>query len=302
MPNQLTRRDFLSLSATGLVLDSQLSRVFGAWDQRGFKISLNEGSLDHHLKEKKIDHLEFAKIAKQEFGIDAIEYVSSYFSRHRTDEKYIKQMNRRAAEEGVRQILIVVNDAGQLADADTAKRTAAVKQHLPWIDLAKTLGCHSVCVRIAGEDSVEERIARGSESLAHLADYAKDRRIHVLACCCGKQNWRSGDFLKLMEETKSRNVGVYPGFCSFDKRKPYDALARLMPFAKGVRATAKQFDKDGNETSIDFHGMVKTILDAGYRGYVSIDYRGKLQDEMEGIRATKTLLDRTLAAEMTSKS
>lgn len=302
MPIQISRREFVSISAGSLAFGTQISRLFGAWNQRGFKLSLNESSLDHQLKEKKIDHLDLARIAKQEFGIDAIEYVSSYFSGHLADEKYIKQMNRRAAAEAVRQILIVVNDAGQLADADSTKRAAAVKEHHPWIDLAKTLGCHSVCVQIAGEGSADEKIARGSESLAQLADYAKDRRIHVLVCCCGKQNWQAGHLLKLMEETQSRNIGLYPSVGGFGAREQYDELARLMPFAKGVRATASQFDDSGNETSIDFHRAIKTILDAGYRGYVGIHYRGKSEDEMNGIRSTKALLERTLAAEMNSKS
>ena len=299
MPIQLTRRDFVSISASGLALGALPAGLFARWDQRDFKVSLNEGSLHRHLNNKKYDHLDLAGIARQEFGIEAIEYVSSYFSGQLANEKYIKQMNRRAAAEGVRQILIVVDDAGRLADADAAKRAAAIKKHLPWIDLAKTLGCHSVCVRIEGDGAAKEQIERGGDSLAQLADYAKTRRIHVLVCCCGGKGWQSGDLLDLIKGTESRNVGLYPSFGGPDANDAYGELARLMPFAKGVRATSREFDEKGNETSMDFHRMIKIVLDAGYRGYISIHYQGN--DEMNGIRATKALLDRTLAAEMEQK-
>ncbi len=297
MPRPLTRRDFLSLSAAGLALGTVAPLRATRQDHRDFKISLNESSLGKSLKQKKIDHLDLAAIAKKEFGITAIEYVTRYFSEHARNEKYIKQMNQRAAEEGVRQILIVVNDAGSLADAEADKRAAALKAHQPWIDLAKTLGCHSVCVRMAGEGPAAELIKRGADSLASLADYAKDRRIHVLVCAnCGTIKKPSG-YLELLKAADTRNVGLYPSFTGFEDNA-YQALEELMPFAKGVRASSKDFDENGNETSTDFFRMVQIVLDAGYRGHVSIHYQGKKLDEMTGIRTTKALLDRALAAEM----
>ena len=297
MPTPLTRRDFLSISAASLAFGSMVPSLFARQDQRDFKISLNESSLGRSLKEKKIDHLDLAGIAKKEFGIDAIEYVTSFFSEHLGNEKYVKQMNQRAAEEGVRQILIVVNDAGRLADADTGKRAAAIKAHQPWIDLAKTLGCHSVCVGMAGDGPAKERVQRGAESLAALAEYAKDRRIHVLVCCGGGKTLKSQEFLDLLKAANSRNVGLYPSFTGFGKEDAYAALQELMPFAKGVRASSVDFDEQGNETSTDFFRMVRIVLDAGYRGHVSIQYQGTKLDEMKGILQTKALLDRALAAE-----
>jgi sugar phosphate isomerase/epimerase len=296
MPHLLTRRDFVSISVRGLAFGALASPLLASQNQRGFKISLNESSFHQSLKQKKIDHLDLAGIARKEFGIDAIEYVTSYFSEHAADEKYIKRMNRRAAEEGVRQILIVVNDAGEIADADAGMRKAAIKNHLPWIDLAKTLGCHSVCVKAAGEGTVPEQLKRSADSLAELAEYAKDRRIHVLACCNCSQSWKPETFLDLLKAVDSPNVGLYPSFSGFNTDDPYSALEQLMPFAKGVRANAKDFDEKGNETSIDFSRMVQIVLAPGYRGHVSIQYQGTKLDEINGVRATKALLDRALAA------
>ena len=38
--------------------------------------------------------------------------------------------------------------------------------------------------------------------------------------------------------------------------------------------------------------MMKIVLDAGYRGYVGIEYEGSILSEPDGIRATKALLER----------
>ena len=45
-----------------------------------FKISLAEWSLNKGMRSGEIPHLDFAKIAKRNFGIDAIEYVNQLFA------------------------------------------------------------------------------------------------------------------------------------------------------------------------------------------------------------------------------
>jgi hypothetical protein len=37
--------------------------------------------------------------------------------------------------------------------------------------------------------------------------------------------------------------------------------------------------------------MVKIVVDAGYRGYLGIEYEGDKMSEVDGVRATKKLLE-----------
>jgi hydroxypyruvate isomerase len=64
-----------------------------------------------------------------------------------------------------------------------------------------------------------------------------------------------------------------------------------MPFAKGVSAKTHDFDEAGNEKNTDYRRMLKIVKDAGYRGYVGIEYEGDGLSEQDGIRATKKLLE-----------
>lgn len=65
-----------------------------------------------------------------------------------------------------------------------------------------------------------------------------------------------------------------------------------MPFAKAVSAKSHEFDADGNETKTDYPRMMKIVRDAGYSGYVGIEYEGSKHSEHDGILATKSLLER----------
>jgi hypothetical protein len=67
--------------------------------------------------------------------------------------------------------------------------------------------------------------------------------------------------------------------------------------AKGISVKGHAFDADGNETETDFSRMMKIVVDGGYRGrFLEIEYEGDGLGETEGTRATKLLLERTLAA------
>ena len=65
-----------------------------------------------------------------------------------------------------------------------------------------------------------------------------------------------------------------------------------MPYAKAVSAKSHEFDDSGNEKDTDYYKMMKIVLDAGYRGYVGIEYEGPELSEMDGITTTKKLLEK----------
>jgi sugar phosphate isomerase/epimerase len=64
-----------------------------------------------------------------------------------------------------------------------------------------------------------------------------------------------------------------------------------MPYAKAVSAKSRAFDERGFESQTDFRRMMKIVTDAGYRGWVGIEWEGKAISEHEGIMLTKKLLE-----------
>ena len=87
-----------------------------------FKISLAEWSLHKALFAHKIDNLDFPKIAKEDYGIEGVEFVNQFFKDKAADSAYLKDLKKRADDHGVTCVLIMIDGEGDLSDAE-ARRT-----------------------------------------------------------------------------------------------------------------------------------------------------------------------------------
>jgi len=115
--------------------------------ETGFRISLVEFSFAPELMSGKMSNLEFPARAKNEFGINVIEYVSGFFNNKHTDQAYLKELKKRCDDLGMINNLIMV-DGENIADLDSGKRKKAVESHHAWVDSAKFLGCASIRVNL----------------------------------------------------------------------------------------------------------------------------------------------------------
>ena len=257
-----------------------------------FKISLAQWSLHNTLFEGKLDNLDFPRAAKQQFGIDAVEYVNQFFKDKARDEDYIAELAKRAADEGVTNVLIMCDGLGNLGDPDDNARAKAVENHYPWVEAAKRLGCHSIRVNAASKGTFEEQQKLAADGLGRLSEFASQLGMNVIVENHGGLS-SNGEWLAgVMKMVDRPNCGTLPDFGNFYDYDRYRGVADLMPFAKGVSAKSHEFDADGNEVRTDYRKMMKLVLDAGYHGWVGVEYEGKELPEPEGILATKKLLER----------
>ncbi|MCB9266638.1 MAG: sugar phosphate isomerase/epimerase [Lewinellaceae bacterium] len=265
-----------------------------------FKISLAQWSLHNALQKGKMDNLDFAAKAKNDFGIDAVEYVSQFFQDKAKDKAYLDEMKKRADDNGVRSLLIMIDGEGSLGSTEEEARKQAVENHFKWLDAAKTLGCHSIRVNAAGEGQASDVAQSALRSLQQLGDYAAQLELNVLVENHGGYS-SDGQWLSfIMEALNKPNVGTLPDFGNFciergeggkcaKEYNRYDGMHDLLPFAKGVSAKSYAFDEQGKETTIDYAHMLKLVKDAGYTGHIGIEFEGE-GSEAEGILATKKLL------------
>jgi L-ribulose-5-phosphate 3-epimerase len=257
-----------------------------------FKISLAEWSLHRTLFEGKLDHLDFARTAKNDYGITAVEYVNQFFKDKASDRKYLAEMKTRASDLGVTNLLIMIDEEGELGDADEAKRKQAVESHYKWVEAAKYLGCHAIRVNARSEGSWDDELERAADGLHRLTEFAAQREISVLVENHGGLSSNGQWLSAVMKRVNDPRCGTLPDFGNFKEYDRYQGVMELMPFARGVSAKAGEFDEQGNEARIDYRRMMKIVLDAGYKGYVGIEYSGNNLSEPDGIRATKWLLEK----------
>jgi L-ribulose-5-phosphate 3-epimerase len=293
------RRDFLKHSA-GLAAGLAVVVPLHADETKKkplFLISLAQWSLHRAFFGKKLDPLDFAKIAKQDYGIDAIEYVNQFYKGKAKDKKFAAELKKRADDQGVKSVLIMCDGEGALGDPDAKKRQQAVENHYKWVELAKYLGCHSIRVNAHSEGSAEEQMDRAADGLRKLTEFGGKHEINVIVENHGGLSSNGQWLSAVIKKVGMKRCGTLPDFGNFHlgEGKQYDryqGVTELIPFAKAVSAKSHDFDEQGNETHTDYRKMMKIVLDAGYHGYVGIEYEGGTLSEPEGIRATKKLLEK----------
>ncbi len=312
-----SRRQFLKSSAfavSSLAFTGVSNTTFAAETVKKaaplFKISLAQWSLNRRFFKKEephLDPLDFAKIAKG-YGIRGIEYVNQFFMDKAEDKKYLSELKKRAKDNGVKSLLIMIDREGNLGEPDDAKRKTAVENHYKWVEAAKFLGCHSIRVNARSNDklSYDEQKKLAADGLAQLTEFGAKHKINVIVENHGGLSSHGQWIVDVIKQVDHPRCGLLPDFGNFgiDRNKGewydrYKGVEEMMPFAKAVSAKTNSFDPKRRFVTIDerwdketdYVKMMKIVLDAGYRGWVGIESEGPGNQE-EGIKQTKQLLQR----------
>lgn len=307
----MKRRDFVIKS---ILAGSVVSNPIIAYHKQDpfFEIGLAQWSLNKSLKSGKIDNLDFARIAREKFDIGIVEYVNQFFINKAKDKKYLSEMLNISNDNGIVNNLIMIDSEGNLGDTNNRRRNKAINNHKKWIEAAKFLGCSHIRVNAAGDGSEQEVSKNASESLAALGEFSVDYDINVIVENHGGYSSNAKWLVEVIKNAGLKNVGTLPDFGNFCIRstpkdlsdwgattsgcaEEYDrylGVEELLPYALSVSAKSNDFDSDGNCIETDFSRMVNIIKNSDYRGYISIEYEGLNYSEEEGIRLTKSLLER----------
>lgn len=302
------RRRFIKnalLGATSLTFPTYLSygaHPLGRKEANDPKISLAQWSLHRSLQKGDIQAEDFAQIAKNDYNISAIEYVNQFYVEQATNQKFWGQMKARADDLGVKSLLIMVDDEGELGNTSEPLRKNAVKNHYKWIHAAKILGCHSIRVNAFGQGSKDVLYDPLVDGLGELAAYGAQQQINILIENHGMHTSDGAYMTGIIKEVDNPYLGTLPDFGNWCLNAEWGStknnqctqiyphekgVADFLPFAKGVSAKSYNFDKDGNETYLDYPKLLGLVKAANFDGFIGIEYEGDQLSEAEGIKATK---------------
>lgn len=265
-----------------------------------FKLSLAEWSFHKALFDKKMDNLDFAAKAKS-LGFEGLEYVNTFFKDKAKDKNYLKELNSRAAGEGLKNVLIMIDGEGNLAETNNKLRLRGIENHHKWVDAAHFLGCHAIRVNLRGGKEKEEALKTSIDSLNRLSDYAKGSNISILVENHGGFS-SDGDWMtRVFSQVKNENTGTLPDFGNFcitrgkdhqcaEEYDRYKGMRQLLKFAKAVSAKSHVFDVKGNEREIDYYRIMKMVKEVGYKGFVGVEFEGNEVPEEKGVELTRDLL------------
>ncbi len=292
-----SRRAVMAGAAAGLALTSVRALGLSAGPRPLFHISLAQWSLHRTIRSGELDALDFPAFAREQFDIGAVEYVNQFFGDKATDFGYLRELRQRAADAGSKSLLIMIDGVGNLAATDAGERRRAVEGHHPWVAAAAFLGCHAIRVNAGAEAGADRDVMKdhAADSLRRLATYGAPYGISVIVENHGGPSSDGAWLADVMRRADHRGVGTLPDFGNFHVGDGiwydrYQGMAELMPFAKAVSAKSHEFDASGNEVNTDYRRVLKTVVDAGYTGYIGIEYEGGTHSELDGIRLTQSLL------------
>lgn len=293
--SSLSRRSLFQ----GATIGWMLSRLKAA-DPK-FRISLAEWSFHKAIQSRLMTNLDFPRIAREQFGIEGLEFVNQLWEAPTQD--YVARLKGAMHTSATKGVLIMCDGEGRMGASDKAERMRVAANHYKWVDIAAELGCHSIRVNMYPSQEpvtpaeVTEFVKYCAESFGTLCQYAQGRKINVIIENHGGISSQPGPVVELMKLAAMPNLGTLPDFGNFPKEVDrYDAVTKMMPYAKGVSFKCVDFGPDGNETTMDMGRLMKIVLDAGYRSWIGIEYEGNRLSEFEGVAAAKKYLDRALAA------
>jgi len=273
-----------------------------------FKLSLAQWSLHKAIRdEKTLDAIDFAQKAN-ELGFEGLEYVSQLYKEQIEIigmEALKDSLKSKSEQYGLKNLLIMVDGEGELASPDEGKRNEAIENHKKWVDAAAFLGCHSIRVNLFGTDDPEIWKQTSTDGLSKLASYAKTKNINIIVENHGYLSSNAALLVEVIKSVNTSNCGLLPDFGNFCLKREggerwsancieeydrYKGVTEMMPYAKAVSAKSHDFDENGNETKTDYIKMLQIVKDAGYTGYIGVEYEGSILSEEDGIEATKNLL------------
>ncbi len=277
-----------------------------------FQLSLAQWSIHRMIREDGVDPYSFAEKASA-WGFGGLEYVSQLYHpeleaagfSEEAMNNFIAKSNAEAEKYGLQNLIIMIDGQGDLATTDAAERKSAVENHFKWVDAAAGLGCHSIRVNLSGSQDPDEWVANSVDGLTQLATYAKEKNVNVIVENHGGLSSNAALLAKVMQTVNMENCGTLPDFGNFCIRRNdpsdyskgcaeqydiYQGVEELMPYAKAVSAKSHNFDEDGNETEIDYGKMLQIVKDAGYSGFIGVEYEGDELGEEAGIIATRDLI------------
>ncbi|MGI9545573.1 MAG: sugar phosphate isomerase/epimerase family protein, partial [Cyclobacteriaceae bacterium] len=266
-----TRRGFIKKSAqwSGATLFTtsiyNMSEAMNKQSKTKDDISLAQWALVEEIREGKWKNLDFPRIARQDFGLNGIEFVNTLFEVPTVN--YLNQLKQNAADHGVKMVLIMVDAEGDGCEPTSDLRKQFVTNHKKWVDIAHYLECQAVRTNCRGPKDVDqtEALEWATESYQLLLEYAHTADIKIVIENHGGVSNDPDWMVQLMKKVNNPSFGTYP-----DWRRPtddfdnYEYLKKTLPWALGMSYRNQPTEELTAK-------MINMSKESGYTGWYGIE-------------------------------
>jgi sugar phosphate isomerase/epimerase len=284
MHDHVTRRGFLRSGATaaagagflGVLPQMRVARAIEPIRRSGgakFKFSLAAYSYRDLLNSKppKLTLDDFiTDCAKMQ--LEGTELTSYYFPPEPTPE-YLRHLKQLAFDLGL-------DISGTAVGYDFCvppgpKRDAEIAHVKQWVERAEILGAPVIRIfsgNAAKGMSVEEAHRLAVAGIEECCQFAGQHGVYLALENHGGLTATADGILSLVRDVKSAWFAVNLDTGNFNTADPYADLARLAPYAVNVQVKVSIHFAGGPRQPADMRRLAQILSDAGYRGYIVLEF------------------------------
>ena len=246
-------------------------------------------------KNNPLKLVDYPRFAKETFGFEAVELNNLFFES--TKPPYLDKIRMSAEATGVKLLNIAVDEHGELSGIDQVGRSIAVANYSRWIPIAKYMGIPAIRANSGGINAPSEIAAIECciDSFRRLCDVGQKHDVQILI---ENHSGLSSDpdfIVTLVRRVRLTHgehaIGVLADFGNWpDSVERYDALHKILPYATATHAKVNDIDERLVHPRFDHRRCVNLCRDAGYDGYLGIEFESETLDPIVGIKRGIELL------------
>jgi sugar phosphate isomerase/epimerase len=219
------------------------------------------------LNAKRIALTDFLRLCA-EMGLDGVELTAYYFTD--LSDSHLREIKREAYRRGLEISGTAVGNA--FTSPEEAKRREQVQMVKDWIDRSVTLGAPGIRV-FAGSTApgteYEQAVEWTAACLRECAAYGEARGVMLALENHGGITATADQTLRLLQAADHDWIGINLDLGNYAE-SPMEEIAKTAPYA--VTAHAKV---TAGSRTLDYGEIFRTLREAGYNGYVNVEYEEK---------------------------
>ncbi len=245
--------------------------------------------------QKNMTLFDFIRTAA-ELGVDGVELTEYYFEKPVTPE-YLMKLKHATQVWG--QTITGTPIGNSFTSPAGPERDKQVDIYKKWVDVSALLGSPAIRT-FAGTapKGTSESDARRNviETLKGICDYAGSKGVFVALENHGGVVADPDGLLEIVHAVESPWLGINLDTGNFRTADPYADLAKCAPYAVTAQFKVEMFPKDRPAEAADFPRILKILREAGYRGFISLEYEAK-EDPMVAVPRYLTMMRKAILAD-----
>jgi sugar phosphate isomerase/epimerase len=175
------------------------------------------------------------------------------------------------------------------------QREAQLKMARDWIDYAAVLGAPVIRIfagKVPKGDSEEAALERCIAGIDESLEYAAMKGVALALENHGGITATPEQMLRIVKAVKpSPWFGVNFDSGNFRTADPYGDLEQIAPYAINAQIKVVVSPNGGRKEEADYERLIAILKDAGYRGYVALEYeepddpKGEIPKHLDRLRA-----------------